>query len=492
MEKTSRVIKNVKEKLEHISNKAFSHVELRCNPLLSRNPYESSLLKHKLCNKPMSPSSWHTHLQYWVGGVVRLGGIGVCALAYKWGRKKTFSSQTLHKVDFLLDTFTILPKTNSAGKHQELYIATLIDTLQKNHHSYIHILRPYGSKNPLEYMRLGRCLRQEEYFVTEYDVLDWRMWIALWAFLIRYKRLAMQMLKTHPWDDTDIKHAFEASLATSPVTAFMRYLLAQKLSQHITTPKRCIMWYENQRIDSLFISGLDRDKITIDGIQALLNYPLYINLRPSSEEVRHRMAPDRILVNGKANVYPMEGVEVCEGVSFRYGALFCAKKALYSGERVTVLLPYLEEDIQNIITFLKRLSSAFSFREHPAKPCSKMLKAEGIEGEYMNDTPLINLLDTSALVITSGSGTAMEAAVRGCSVLIIKGDCGFTTNPMPAQGYGEIWAECFASDEQNLVNDLLQFRTENPQRINALSTFYRNHFFSEPTEERISHLFGIL
>ena len=85
------------------------------------------------------------------------------------------------------------------------------------------------------------------------------------------------------------------------------------------------------------------------------------------------------------------------------------------------------------------------------------------------------------------SGTAV-----GVSVIIVNSQTNLTSNPLIDFGKGEIWDE--VDNEKELLiklNQLQEFRKNNPERIDEISKFYKDNFFVEPTEENILKVFEL-
>jgi hypothetical protein len=95
-------------------------------------------------------------------------------------------------------------------------------------------------------------------------------------------------------------------------------------------------------------------------------------------------------------------------------------------------------------------------------------------------------------VITTGSGTAVEAVAVGVSVIIINSQTNLTSNPLIDFGKGEIWDEVNTEEELlTKLSQLQEFRKNNLDRIDEISKFYKDNFFVEPTEENILRVFEL-
>lgn len=110
----------------------------------------------------------------------------------------------------------------------------------------------------------------------------------------------------------------------------------------------------------------------------------------------------------------------------------------------------------------------------------------------LSDRDHYDLLASAAVIITSESSAAVEAAALGTSVVIVASQDSFTCNPMLPLGQGEIWDIAFDSAEiETLHQRLLAFRSRHPERIRELAEAYKAQCFVEPTEDRIARVFQL-
>ncbi|HHB94447.1 MAG TPA: hypothetical protein ENK88_04810 [Campylobacterales bacterium] len=105
---------------------------------------------------------------------------------------------------------------------------------------------------------------------------------------------------------------------------------------------------------------------------------------------------------------------------------------------------------------------------------------------------IYKLFKNTAIVISTASGTAVEAVASGVSVIIIASQDNLTANPLVEKGRGEIWDIAFSKDDvEKLYNKLLKYRKENLEDIKEIALWYRDNFFVEPTEENIIKVFEL-
>ena len=98
----------------------------------------------------------------------------------------------------------------------------------------------------------------------------------------------------------------------------------------------------------------------------------------------------------------------------------------------------------------------------------------------------------SNLVISTASGTAVEAVSCGLSVIIVASRDNLTSNPLVEYGRGEIWDIVFSRDEiDTIYNSLIAYRDKNKNRIAEIAKWYRDNFFIEPNRENIIMAFDL-
>jgi hypothetical protein len=111
--------------------------------------------------------------------------------------------------------------------------------------------------------------------------------------------------------------------------------------------------------------------------------------------------------------------------------------------------------------------------------------------EYTEDS-LAEACRESYIVVTSGSGAANEAAIMGCSVIVVGNDEGLTLNSMPEYGKGLIWDLAFDQRElEEMIDRLSRYRSENPDKIVEMANRLRDMFFTKATEQKYIELFDL-
>jgi len=111
--------------------------------------------------------------------------------------------------------------------------------------------------------------------------------------------------------------------------------------------------------------------------------------------------------------------------------------------------------------------------------------------KVVNDN-IYTLFENTKIVITTASGTAVEAVSCGISVIIVASENNLTANPLVEYGKGKIWDIAFDSGKiASVYEQLVEYRNHNKQEIQTISTWYKENFFIEPTEANIVRVFGL-
>jgi len=256
-----------------------------------------------------------------------------------------------------------------------------------------------------------------------------------------------------------------------------------------------ISWFENQVIDKNFYRGIrdTTDDAVIFGCQPFVFSPSLLNIRLAEAEIGMKVTPDVVLVSGPAYV-KNSAVPHRLGPSFRYAWLWSSPIDWARKSGVVVLLPYDDRLAHDVIAVAAGADAlrhaAIAVKPHPASSAgaSPALPREW----HYSDRTTADLLAAASVVITSESGTAVEGAVLGCSVVVIASQSTWTANPMPEDGQGEIWELAFDSEElDSALARLAAHRELHPDRIKTLADAYRAAFFVEPTRQQIANAFQL-
>ena len=98
----------------------------------------------------------------------------------------------------------------------------------------------------------------------------------------------------------------------------------------------------------------------------------------------------------------------------------------------------------------------------------------------------------AALIIGGASGSLAEAIACGVSVLVIANENELLTNPLAEVGKGKMWDIAYNKTDILVKSAKLQnCRIEHKDEITEITSWYRRHFFVEPTKENIKQTFEL-
>ena len=110
----------------------------------------------------------------------------------------------------------------------------------------------------------------------------------------------------------------------------------------------------------------------------------------------------------------------------------------------------------------------------------------------ISEKNIYKLFESSKLVITSSSGSALEAIACGIPVIIIANDSKLTANPLVKKGKGKMWEVVHDTNEiYKTYNRLMFFKDNHNKEAVDISNWYKNNFFVEPTEKNIIEVFKL-
>lgn len=484
---------------------------LICNPVISRNPFSSSLLiKIGSQQKGVKTQSRGKRLSvkliaYYFKSFAQFFFFLTHFVAFKLSTLR-FNQRLADKSKDLviINTFTMIDKIYSKSKFDDSYFGSLYEIMNKRNRQYVVLCflfgdRPWNLKRRIQtYNILANDGRN---FVTEFELMGLREWINLLKFILFYPLAALKLTHQEFGEfDQFFRQEVVNTLGSVQFPNYVRYLAGRKLSSLTDQKLKVISWYENQVIDMLIVKGIRDSGIDskIYGCQFYLKYPLFTNLYPLAEEAAHNILPDVILVSGKYYLNENPSLNIKLGISPRYNYLFdieLDQDTINKRNGFLVLLTYGIEESKRIIETTekycrKKTDQQITIKLHPNHTLTQPFSYP--ETWKYTEENLSKLCLTSSLMITSGSGSALESAAMGCSVIIVGNDRGLTFNPMPEYGKGKIWNMVF--DEKELaeaLEKLSQFRKDNAAEIICMANKVRDMFFTEATAEKYAELFDL-
>ena len=501
------------EYLSKVIASAYRDTALICNPVLSRNPFSSPFLLHaaQQSQDPVSVAGRWTIARklvaYFCRSFACLLFLLLCYLTFvlsklRFRRRKVNKDEDL----VIVDTYAIVDKIYQCGRFEDALLGSLYDILaMRNKQSAVLCLfEAYNPRNLRQRLATYNILAGDgRNFLTEFELLSMRQWLALIRFVLIYPFATMRLARmTFGRFDQIFRGELIAALDKPQLFNYIRYLVGRKLGSLTDRKLTVIAWHENQVIDKLLCRGV-RDsgsEATIYGCQFFTKPFLWRNLYPLEEEASRGVLPDVILVSGKEYLVGDKdsNINTRLGISPRYNYLFdihLDEKLIADRRFLTVLLTYDMVHSRTIIACVTEYGARspidpVRIKLHPNH--EPLQPFDYPETWKQTKDHLSAVCADSRIVITAGSGTALEAATMGCSVIIVGKDTGLTFHPMPQYGKGKLWDLVFGPEDLARVADRLSsYRQEHPDEIVTMADELRDMFFTEATEEQFIRQFDL-
>ena len=490
------------------TGEAYRKINLLFNPMLSRVPFASGMLGKMVFEDLPFAQTWFFGffqiVRFYARGLLRFTHYSMMFVYIKLGRGRlrpaVWSDNSKLAV---IDTFVLVDQILRDGTFQEQYFSGLPELLQEM--GLVYVIFPVLDRYPLSLCQAYKVVQALRFsahpIVTEFDFLKLADFAALFVFIIIYPvdviRFAKSVRGASKLDAlfcAELVNTLHQSM--SPISGFIRYLSAKRLAKSAKCHINLFSWCENQVIDKGLYRGLREcaSSALIYACQNYVAYPAYVNMRIAESEIEAQVTPDIILVNGSDFLRKSDKFQYRLGPSLRYKWVFSETGTGVGKSGCVICLSYLP-DLNNEILGICSAADSLSdlpipVRAHPAFANHSLPRLPN--NWYYTEKKVPQLLRDGALLVTSESGTAIEAAAVGTSVIIIASQSSFTCNPMLQTGKGELWDIAFDPSELDAVySHLLLVRQNNPIRIQELSKYYRTHCFVEPTVEAIKNAFDL-
>lgn len=488
--------------LDNINEHAYKDIYLLSNPTLSKNPYtKTRFLQNLLEEKKQHSSFIKESLLFYIKNFLLFGAFLIAFVYTKATRKKKQKSFQNEELVFI-DSFYGETELGSGTFNYDKYFAKLYKYMHTKGIEYLLTPKLYGFKNPLKYIKFFQVFEKTSQNVhVDISILSLSDVFSIIAFILYYP-LCVWKLRNSVNEENTIDTLFREDLAYSlsgtDFYPFIRYLYAKQLGKMYASHKiKIISWCEYQVNDKNFFKGLKEthSDVHIYATQFLFKFPSYVALYITESDKPLAIAPDTILVTGKYYVPEKSVYKYKVGPAFRYEKLYTTPYVLHPENiNIIVMLPYVQEDAFHVIELLKTskqfVGMSIDLKIHP----DFALQKESYEQNLAPTWKVIDIypdLEQYGFVISSGSGSVMELACVGMSVLMIASKGAFTTNPMPIEGQDENWSLIGNTKElEESYKKLICFRNEEIEQFENNVHFYRENFLSEVSDKKIKEHFN--
>ena len=494
-----------------IQDSAYKNTYNLSNPVLSRNPYTSNLFQRLLFEninvKSPTPLDILTQIvKYYINSIKQFLLYILNGFCFYFSELNNIKlNYDLKKEVLVIDVFFLVEKIINEKKFNDQYFKGLYKILDKKNKQYIFLPVFYGlpSKRISDVFMLFNILKKDKKkILTEYELLGFFDYIRLLKFIIVYPFEVIKLFLKTGDDLIDRIYASEliSTLDKPQFLNYSKYLIGKRLSYFFDNKFSLISWFENQVIDRNLYRGIKEKNLNnpIYGCQPFIYSSAQMNMIPIKND---NVLADAIFVTGKYYLDKMNkrnlNINYRIGPSFRYQRIFKDAVEWNKKEKKLIALPYDIKDSDDVLEMCSDTilsEESINIKLHPATFSSyreKVTRTLPVCWKIINSN-LYDIFFDTKLIIGTGSGSLVEAASLGLSVIVVANQSTFTSNPMPEYGKGKIWDIVFDKYELEICyNNLLRYRLENIAEIKEISDKYKSLFFTKPCEESITKAFSL-
>ncbi len=481
LEKIFRVKKDkFLDYIRDIKRKSKWDIYTISNVTLISNPYITDFPKNFFLNRKSSKCFIKSLFKFYIKQFYLFNSYLISFFLYKiYYRRRELDFQN----STLIDIFFLIDNINRDREFRENYLRGLYPYLD----NYIFLPRLYGAnRNPFKLIEFFKIISKDSRgFLFEFELLKLKDFIEILKLITLYPFKTLRLYG----DNNIFNSSLIADIEKQQFEAFSRYILGKNIAR-LDGVKKIFSWSEFQTVERSFNYGVRRENssINIYALQLYLNYETYLNSYIDDIDFEMLSSPHFVLVNGKQYLKERKKVKYRLGVSFRYAELFKFKREKEENG-ILLLGSYLLNDTKYMLSMVSSLKNVL-FKSHPAVNTAHF---KGIKDNIkIVDSNIYELFHGANIVISTASGTAVEAVSCGLSVIIVASRANLTSNPLADYGRGEIWDIVFNPDEiETIYNRLIEYRGRNRDRIDKISKWYRDNFFVEPNRENIVRAFDL-
>ena len=460
------------------------------NPTIIKNPYASSFPKSFFMrnftarNKPILFIK--SIIKFYIKNIFLLASYVIALIIYKLYYKKKRNK----KIENIIDIFVLVDKVSRDKEFNESYLAGLYKVYEKYNIPYTILIRPYGiNKNPFKLKFFFKIMNEDKRdLIFEYEFLNFIDFIKLLFMISIYPFKILRLLqKENSIEDKIFNKSLIYDMKYFSFESLIRYLLGKKLSKN-NSIKKIYSWSEFQVIERSFNYAirLNNNNIVLNGCQFYVMGETYFNTVVDDIDYIHKTSFHNVFVNGRYYLQDRKFVKYKEGVALRYDYLYGFK--LNNDANAIVLLgSYMKKETNFMLNTISSLDSVI-FKSHPAIDLKELKLIP--KNVTISQNKVEDLLKKAKLVLSTESGTLLEAVACGVSVIVIASQDNLTANPLVEYGKGKIWDIAFSKNNvKKVYNKLLKYREQHMDEIKEISSWYKDNFFTESTEEKIVSIF---
>jgi hypothetical protein len=498
---TSKKLNKINLYIIKLNTSLYNSIYNIANPTLSRNPYMSNFLDYYLGNKTIKKITIFKKskliLKYYCQFYIRFIFYFLKYIIYNIFRKKDSEEKDS---DYIIDVNFIVKDIIKNNEYKDIYFKDLDKRLEKFGFKTTYLVKSFiGSEfNLYQFYNMIKVLNtSDKRILSEFDLLSLIDLLKIFyhSNIYLFKLMSIKVSTGDSFVDKVIMTSNIEALNSSAFTRFVRYYVGIKLAKSFKNTQ-LISNCEYKCHDKIFYKGIKETNknIFIYGCQFFIDYPVWLNTKIPKEEEKFNVTPDVVLTNGVIDLNK-HGIDRKKGVSLRYNFLFNNKIYLNTPKQILILLSFEKTISKHILDTCSKSKYIKDYkviiRPHPVLDIEQF--RDNIQENWLIDstTSLEKQFEDSSLVIVSGSGSAIEAAVKGKSIVVIGSKDTFITNPLSdTLGKGVLWEEAYSSDElDKAISILMDVRKNKIESIEIIANEYLKQYFIEPSDENIKQCF---
>ncbi|MDD4126411.1 MAG: hypothetical protein PHV39_01830 [Methanomicrobium sp.] len=424
-------------------------------------------------------------------------------LALKYGEKKIDSAFLNKRKTALIDLFVYESNFGEDGSFSDRFFPGLEEYLINNGFNVIY--HPTLAETKLnKYGLYKKMRRNNRYFIIAEDFLHVSDYLISLIIAVKSVRFSGEI---PIFKEYDLSFADKCENKWNYFDGIFKSILIYRLFLRLGSDigndvERVIAWHENQLQDKALCLAVHKSfkGTKIIGVQHFIHYSNYLSLYPLDSESESLLLPDTILTTGtfeseKLRKY-LNAVPVYESAALRYSHLYNSRERRTIDEKeILVLLPYDKKDayeilvkVADIIPFID-MSAKIIVKCHPdynEDIFESILKNRNISEKIIfSDKNIGLLLHSAAVVISSASGSLIEAVVSGIPTILIGKSNSLSLNPMGSVSCSFMKISYESGELLKSLNMFLHLTEFEKNKFADIGNSMRSNFFTAVYDDKM-------
>lgn len=478
--------------------KLYNKLAFLCSPLFSLNPQSSGLFNNLI--KKQSKKKLNV-FKIILNIFLFLAWNNF--ILFLWSAKKIinyfYMSKKIINIDnqLIIDVPVITQLVIDSKKYNDRYLGRLSEIIiNKNINSIFlfFIVDKKDFNSIANFLKLKKILKSQKInYFTEFDLLSFKFIFQFILFQFTYLKENLILYKNFEclnYKDKILKNEIILSLPKNILPAFARYKIGLEIGNKFNKVN-LFNYCEYQEKDKTFFLGLrsENSNTHISAFQPIIKIPSYSNYFIPEEDMVYNIVPDKIYVNGKFYIPNVTNVKYSEPLSLRHSKIFIKQPKL--GSHILIALTNDDNENKHMINLIKKSNLSkknLILKMHPNNN-KQLINRLTPSNWTVSKEGIYELFALSDIIVTAGSGTAVEGIASGLSCIIIDCNSNLTSNPLTKLGYHKSW--CYASNSNDLeqaYQKLIHFKNNNDEEHNIIKNNYLDLFFTNFDDNKLLSL----